>query len=193
MSIVINTIYGNRAILMADTRRSREADGQVQILDEHTQKIFRLENNLAIGFTGNASLTNMILDEYWKNFTKVQYADELAPVLQEKALKMVKENGADVQFVLSGKCSDGLTGSLGILAKTGYKLESIRTKELRDIRFAILNNHADSLTESLSVLLNSFPVLDEATIRKCMEQTVIIASKLDKTVNTNVQTIELLC
>lgn len=198
LSIVINALYQGRSFLMADSRRSDDSGFDFLILDENTPKIFKLRHNMAIGFTGGYSAASALMDDYRTNFTNVKFADELAPIMRENALRAIAACGCPVQFVLTGKCRDGTTDGFCIITAHQYALESLTADSSQGIRYVILNDHSDELSNYLCIqfqqrVKRSTQERCDRAILECLEQTIYRAAEIDRTVNTKTQLIDLWC
>ena len=109
MSVVVNVCGSNFSIMVSDNRLVRyDAFGNMEIVSEDYRKIHRVNENILIGFTGDAVQCQNVYDEIIKRNTQQLTLEQVKGITKNTLYKYKNDiNELGVRIILSGKQLNG--------------------------------------------------------------------------------------
>lgn len=174
----------NFSILKGDGKEVRETDGIYIPIRNDFKKVYRINNNICAGFTGDSHAVKFIVSNLYR-LNKCSVEECKKEILSiAKALPL---NGFGLNFIVTGienhvcktytfKSKDNFKEDLSVLSEPGIimtcfappiDIDTVKTQN-------IINKHINSKTE----LINSVE-----QIRNYMDECILEISKISKTVN----------
>ncbi len=183
MSFVIGFATPQEVIIMSDGRARNSLSRE--ILSESYNKTRKINNNVCIGFSGIAEVSECIIDNFMKypeiNIDIIN-ADDTAVILCEIAKIVASNVNADnIQMVIAGLDASGKI-TLNSFAKcTGFQINK-QIPTISHYCYATLNpNGFDG-----DKLFEHYICLTQMSITKRMENCIKHAAQLNDTINNRV-------
>lgn len=195
MSIVMNVIHATGSILVADTRYSAGDGTSFRVLSESTQKIFRLTEHVAVGFTGNyrfAMELKTIAES--DKIRKLNFADKIAEALKGKTVALHSHYSSssfpNVQFIVTGVASTGTIGSYVLQDSEQYELkEYVPSSTIKYV--CLCNTPSDRFERRFLEVTQKDGSVTEQQLYDLMVEHIHFVAKCNQTVNTNTTYIQI--
>jgi len=109
MSVVVNVCGSNFTMMVSDNRLVKiDMAGNIEPVSDHFKKIFRINENILIGFVGDALQCQNTMHEIYKYNLRELTLDQTKGIVKEFLIKHKNEiNKLGVRVILSGRQSNG--------------------------------------------------------------------------------------
>lgn len=109
MSVVVNVCDSNFTMMVSDNRLVKiDMAGNIEPVSDHFKKIFRINENILIGFVGDALQCQNTMHEICKYNLRELTLDRIKDIVKEFLEKQKNEiNKLGVRVILSGRQSNG--------------------------------------------------------------------------------------
>lgn len=190
MSVVIAVCGSFFAEMISDSRKVKFVDGRnrevEEIVDENTQKIFKINSNVLIGFAGNYN--NMIdILKYLESFVSIEIFS--LEMIRRKVINMAKKQNHDfipLQIIICGKNSESEYEISELSSLTNFYDNSKKPKG-KNIKISSALPREEYLEVRNKIIDERIPhCTTPMEIRKYSEEFIKYISSIDKTVNDRI-------
>ena len=196
MSIVVNVLFNEKSYLVGDQRVSRKEGNAIVPLSETGHKVFRLSNNVSIGFTGSYELAMGVWERVtlWakNNPVPAQSADIVARQLHRAFLESGDQFNKALCVVVSGVTSSGNMARYTFRIENGCAMDEQIVTPQAPVVYTLLGedvaNQLDFEGRLIASIRNSGNNPDSAIV-SCLRDFVVSVSEITETVNSNVEVI----
>lgn len=188
MSLVICVCNTDYSVMVGDTRMIEfDAYGnQIRIVNEDTRKVFKINADIAIGYTGDpipAQIALQKLDTFRKDGINIEQAKNII----RESLMESPANELGVKIIISGKNIDGQMNLYVLDTKEGYEYNEYPPTQYSP-SFACSAHDMRKATIILKKYINeSIKQKSEYELVEHLKKCIIELSETDDSVNNNVQ------
>lgn len=131
MSVVVNVCGSNFSLMVSDNRLVKyDENNNIQIVSEDFKKIFRINENVLVGITGDAvQCQNVMITLQKSNPSKLNLIQTKEIITNTLKSKKSEINKLGVKIIVSGKQSNGSFITYVVDSKNDFKDIVYRPKE----------------------------------------------------------------
>lgn len=131
MSVVVNVCGSNFSLMVSDNRLVKyDENNDIQIVSEDFKKIFRINENVLVGITGDAvQCQNVMITLQKSNPSKLNLIQTKEIITNTLKSKKSEINKLGVKIIVSGKQSNGSFITYVVDSKNDFKDIVYRPKE----------------------------------------------------------------
>ena len=181
MSFVVCVCGEYFSTIMSDGRMVSLPNNKV--VDENIPKVLKINNNVAIGFTGDPSPTVIALEELKKYNVELLTLERIKRIIINK-IKELNINELGVKIIFTGRNKVGKFVIYVVDSKNNYECEPLYPINTSPA-FAVCGRNDNKCQEIIKNNLYNKKWRTSDELEKSMMNCIIDAAKIDKTVNTN--------
>lgn len=188
MSVIVNVCSSDFSIMVSDNRLVRFDDsGTIEVVSENYRKIHRINENVLIGFTGDAVHCQNIFDKITKNNVQRLTLEQTKNIVKSE-LNKNKVNELGIRIIISGRQSNGNFITYAIDSNNDFDEILYEPNKSWCLIYAVPkpcnNSHNYGKIIESAIHDNKFSSSDE--LIKIIGKAIFGISKLNSTVNNTI-------
>ena len=182
MSLVVCVCGEYFSIIMGDSRMISLSDNE--IVDENIQKVLQLNDNVAIGFTGDPIPTSLALQELDNYNVKFLTLERIKRIMINK-LKEITPNDLGVKIIFTGKNKSGKYVIYVADSERNYEAELLFAPH-GSIAYALAGRNEEVCRQVLERNLFNKRWTRREDLENSMAKCIKDVAQIDNSVNTNI-------